>query len=64
MAAVNVVPDEIGYDTPVLMKMYLTDAFDMTYSAEHCWRLLHDTGILVQTARPRHYKANPDAQQR
>ena len=67
-AEVNEPPTEAGYDapawTPVLVNVYLDDSFGVTYSKEHCRRLLHEAGLSVQTARPYHYKADPAEQRR
>ena len=68
VAAVNAAPTEVGYDapawSPVLVRTYLEETFDITYSREHCRRLLHETGLSVQTARPIHYKADPEIQRK
>ena len=66
VAAVNAAPTEVGYDvpawSPALARTYLEETFDITYSREHCRRLLHEAGLSVQTARPIHYKADPEKQ--
>lgn len=68
VAIVNVPPSEVGYDapawSPALARTYLEDTFGVTYSREHCRRLLHEAGLAVQTARPIHYEADPEAQRR
>ena len=68
VAVVNAPPSEAGYDAPVwspaLSRRYLEETFDITYSREHCRRLLHEAGLSVQTARPIHYKADPEVQRR
>jgi transposase len=68
VAVVNAPPSEAGYDapawSPALARIYLEDAFDITYSWEHCRRLLHEAGLSVQTARPIHYEADPEEQGR
>ena len=67
VAVVNAPPNEAGYDapawSPALARTYL-DSFGITYSCEHCRRLLHEAGLSVQTARPISYEADPDAQRR
>ena len=67
-ADLNAPPIEAGYDapawTPALVNAYLDERFDVTYSGEHCRRLLHEAGLSVQTVRPYHYKADPDEQRR
>ncbi|MFB9809399.1 winged helix-turn-helix domain-containing protein [Haladaptatus pallidirubidus] len=46
---VNVAPSEGGYDapvwTPTLIRTYLEETFDITYSREHCRKLLHSAGL-------------------
>lgn len=66
VAAVNAPPAEAELDapawSPALLQEYLRREFGITYSPEHCRRLLHEAGLSVQTARPTHYKADPEAQ--
>lgn len=68
IATVNKPPSDAGYDeptwSPALLQQYLVDAFDVSFSREHCRRLLHEAGLSFQTARPVHYKADPAAQRR
>lgn len=63
-ATLNAPPTEVGYDAPALVNAYLDECFGVTYSGEHCRRLLHEAGLSVQTARPYHYKADPAEQYR
>jgi transposase len=62
-AALNAPPTEVGYDapawTPALVNTYLNECLEVTYSGEHCRRLLHEAGLSEPTARPYHYKADP-----
>jgi len=65
-AALNAPPSEADYDapawTPEFVHDYITETFDVEYSLPHMYRVLKRAGLSRQTARPRHYKANDDAQ--
>ncbi len=65
-AVLNAPPSEADYDapawTPELVHDYITGTFDVEYSLAHMYRVLKRAGLSRQTARPRHYKANGDAQ--
>ncbi|WP_227778096.1 helix-turn-helix domain-containing protein [Haladaptatus pallidirubidus] len=50
--------------TPTLIRTYLEETFDITYSREHCRKLLHSAGLSRLTARPRHYKVGSTEQRR
>ena len=64
----NAPPSEAGYDAPAwnpeLVHHYITETFGVEYSLAHMYRVLKRAGLSKQTARPRHYKADPDEQQR
>lgn len=61
-------PSETGYDapawTPPLVRGHIADTFNVEYSHAHMYRVMKKAGLSVQTARPRHYKADPAEQQR
>lgn len=61
-------PSEAGYDdptwTPALVRDYIAETFDVEYSLAHMYRVMKRAGLSYQTARPRHYKADPAEQQR
>ncbi len=61
-------PSEAGYDqptwTPALVREYIAETFDVEYSLAHMYRVMKRAGLSYQTARPRHYKADPAEQRR
>ena len=61
-------PSEAGYDeptwTPPLVRDHIIETFDVEYSIAHMYRVMKRAGLSYQTARPRHYKADPADQQR
>ena len=61
-------PSEAGYDepawTPALVRDYIGEAFNVEYSLAHMYRVMKRAGLSYQTARPRHYKADPAEQRR
>ncbi len=61
-------PAEAGYDDPVwaptLVRDHIAETFDVEYSLAHMYRVMKRAGLSYQTARPRHYKADPAEQQR
>jgi transposase len=67
-AVLNAPPSEAGYDHPAwrpeLVLDYITQTFGVEYSLAHMYRVLERAGLSRQTARPRHYEADPVEQQR
>ena len=65
-ATLAVSPLEVGYDeptwSPVLVRQHIEDTFGVTYSLAHMYRVMKRAGLSYQTARPRHYKADPAKQ--
>ena len=61
-------PSEVGYDepawSPALVRDYIAETFEVEYSLAHMYRVMKRAGLSYQTARPRHYKADPAEQQR
>jgi len=61
-------PSKAGYDdptwTPALVREHIKETFGVTYSLAHMYRVMKRAGLSYQTARPRHYKADPVEQQR
>ena len=61
-------PSAVGYDapawTPELVHDYIKTAFEVEYSLTHMYRVMKRAGLSFQTARPRHYKADPAEQRR
>ena len=61
-------PSEAGYDepawTPTLVRDYIAERFNVEYSLAHMDRVMKRAGLTYQTARPRHYKADPAEQRR
>lgn len=61
-------PSDAGYDdptwTPALVHEYIAETFDVEYSLAHMYRVMKRAGLSYQTARPRHYKADPAEQRR
>jgi transposase len=61
-------PSEAGIDAPAwkppLVLDYITEKFDVEYSSAHMYRVMKKAGLSVQTARPVHYKADPEEQRR
>lgn len=59
-------PSEAGYDepawTPALVRDYIAETFNIEYSLAHMYRVMKRAGLSYQTARPRHYKADPAEQ--
>lgn len=57
-------PTEFGYDRevwfPELVHEHVQKKFDVEYSLRHIYRLMDDAGLSYRTARPRHYKADPE----
>ena len=58
-------PEEAGYDvqawTPELVQHWLAERYDVEYTKRHIRRLMNDLGLSWRTARPEHYKADPEA---
>ncbi|WP_435186715.1 winged helix-turn-helix domain-containing protein [Halobellus sp. EA9] len=61
-------PSEAGYNdptwTPALVRNHIAETFDVEYSLTHMYRVIKRARLSYQTARPRHYKADPAEQQR
>jgi len=61
-------PSEAGYGepawTPALVRDYIAETFNVEYSLAHMYRMMKRAGLSYQTARPRHYKADPAEQRR
>lgn len=59
-------PSAAGYDestwTKELVCDHIAETFDVEYSLAHMYRVMKWAGLSYQTARPRHYKADPDEQ--
>ena len=66
-AELNAPPSDAGYDapawTPELVHHHIRVTFGVEYSLAHVYRLMKRAGLSKQTARPRHYKADPVKQQ-
>lgn len=67
-ATLRASPSEAGIDAPawrpLLVRDYISDTFGVEYSLAHIYRVMKKAGLSVQTARPVHYKADPDTQRR
>ena len=67
-AALHAPPTDADYDapawTPELVQDYISTTFGVDYSLAHMYWVLERAGLSVQTARPRHYKADPEKQRR
>jgi transposase len=67
-AVLNAPPTEAGYNdpawTPELVHHYITETYEVEYSLAHMYRVLARAGLSRQTARPRHYEADPEEQRR
>jgi transposase len=65
-ATLHAPPTVAGYTapawTPPLVRHHIQDAYGIEYSQAHIYRIMHKAGLSVQTARPRHYNADPDEQ--
>lgn len=65
-ATLHAPPTDAGYSdpawTPPLVRHHIQDVYDIEYSQAHIYRLMHKAGLSIQTARPRHYKADPAEQ--
>ncbi|TKX50458.1 IS630 family transposase [Halorubrum sp. ASP121] len=61
-------PSDAGYDTPTWtpasVRKYIAETFNVEYSLAHMYRVMKRAGLSYQTARPRHYKADPAEQRR
>ncbi|WP_435079001.1 IS630 family transposase [Halococcus sp. AFM35] len=59
-------PSEAGYNEPTwtkeLVRDHIAETFDVEYSLAHMYRVMKRAGLSYQTARPRHYKADPSEQ--
>ena len=57
-------PEELGYDRhswyPVLARHHLAEIYGVEYSLRHVYRLLKEAGLTYRSARPRHYRADPE----
>jgi transposase len=57
-------PREAGYDReswfPELAHRHLEDEYGVTYSLRHVYRLMDEAGLVYRSARPRHYRADPE----
>lgn len=57
-------PAEFGFDRevwfPELVHQHVQQKFDVEYSLRHIYRLMDEAGLSYRTARPRHYKADPE----
>ena len=66
-AVLHAPPTEVGYDAsawrPDLVHHYIRETFGVEYSLAHMYRVMKRAGLSKQTARPRHYKADPVKQQ-
>jgi transposase len=61
-------PSKVEIDAPAwrppLVREYIAENFDVEYSLAHMYRVMKKAGLSVQTARPIHYKADPEEQRR
>jgi hypothetical protein len=59
-------PAEVGYDapawTPKLLREFLEDRYDVSYSLSSCRRLMRETGLSYQTPRRTATEADPAEQ--
>ena len=57
-------PEEFGYDRyswyPVLAHHHLEEEYAVKYSLRHVYRLLDEAGLTYRSARPRHYRVDPE----
>jgi transposase len=57
-------PEALGYDRhswfPALAHHHLKTEYDVEYSLRHVYRLLDEAGLTYRSARPQHYRADPD----
>jgi transposase len=57
-------PKQAGYDReswfPELAHRHLQDAYGMECSLRHVYRLMDEAGLVYRSARPQHYKADPE----
>jgi transposase len=57
-------PEELGYDRhswyPVLARHHLKQEYGVEYSLRHVYRLLDEADLTYRTARPQHYRADPE----
>ena len=57
-------PREFGYDRdswfPELAHHHLSEEYGVEYSLRHVYRLMAEAGLTYRSARPRHYKADPE----
>lgn len=60
----NQSPKELGYDReawyPELVHKHIVETYNVDYSLRHVYRLMSEAGLSFRTARPRHYKADPE----
>jgi len=67
-ATLTAPPSAAGYDEPTwtkeLVRDHIAETFDVKYSLAHMYRVMKRAGLSYQTARPRHYKADPADQKR
>lgn len=57
-------PEDFGYDRhawyPVLAHHHLSEEYGVEYSLRHVYRLLEEAGLTYRSARPQHYRADPE----
>lgn len=57
-------PTELGYDReawfPVLVHRHIVENYGVEYSIRHVYRVMKEADLTYRTARPRHYKADPE----
>lgn len=57
-------PEDVGYDRhawyPVLARHHLAEKYGVEYSLRHVYRLLEEAGLTYRSARPQHYRADPE----
>ncbi len=57
-------PRSVGYDVevwdPKRARHWLNEQFDIEYTLRHVRRLMTEAGLTWRTARPHHYKADPE----
>jgi len=57
-------PEELGYDRhswyPDLARHHLEEEYGVEYSLRHVYRLLDQAGLTYRSARPQHYRADPE----
>ena len=57
-------PEELGYHRhswyPVLAHHHLQEEYGVEYSLRHVYRLLDEAGLTYRSARPQHYRTDPE----